>query len=79
MNTNHEMIRECRVGGQGLIAGRSYIIAQLKAEIIGFEMVKTSGVVIDIDGDRIRVSNMHIAFDIDNLLNKVRIVESIRR
>lgn len=74
MNTNKQIVRECRVGGQGLIAGRSYVIDELHAEIIAYDMVKTHGVVTGYDLEPTVVTNMHIAFDIDDLLDDVRVI-----
>lgn len=69
MNTQ-TITRECRLGGQGLIAGREYAIVEIRFEIISQDMIATSGTVIDIDGTVIDIRNMHIAFNIDDVIDQ---------
>ena len=70
MNTTESITRECRLGGQGLIAGREYEIIEIRFEIISRDMIITTGTVRDIDGTFIDVKNMHIAFNIDDVIDQ---------
>jgi hypothetical protein len=65
MATTH---RICRMTGQGLIEGQNYVLAEIDIELLGSDMVKSSGTVVAQSGETFNVRNMHIAFDIEDIL-----------
>jgi hypothetical protein len=60
--------RICRMTGQGLIEGHDYVVAEIDIELLGSDMVKSSGAVVAESGETFNVKNMHIAFDIEDIL-----------
>lgn len=60
--------RVCRIGGQGLIEGHTYRITELQFEVWGPDMMTSTATAIDSDGNHINITNVHIAFDIDDIV-----------
>jgi hypothetical protein len=63
-------VAECRVAGQGLRKGDKYLLTEMTYEATGKDMLTTEGVVHSMNGDIFEVLNMHIAFDLEELLQK---------
>jgi hypothetical protein len=63
--------RQCRVAGQGLAEGATYVITALDWKIYSDDMITTSGSVTDEDGNNIDIKNIHIAFDLDDIIGDV--------
>ena len=60
--------RVCRIGGQGLTEGHTYRITELQFEVWGPDMMTSTATAIDGDGNHIDITNVHIAFDIDDIV-----------
>jgi hypothetical protein len=60
--------RVCRVSGQGLVQGQTYRITDLEWEILCSDMIKTKSTVLDNQGQSIEIKNVHIAFDLDDVI-----------
>jgi hypothetical protein len=71
MTTTTEIIwtRVCQLDGQGLTAGTEYTIVELDWENWGDGMITTRGVVIDADGNKTELKNVHLAFSIEDILD----------
>ena len=59
------------MAGQGLAEGATYVITALDWKIYSDDMITTSGSVTDEHGNSVDVKNIHIAFDLDDIIGDV--------